>query len=150
MSYLLDTNILGRVANTRDVAWYNTTVNALLELHQRAETLHITPQVLIEFRNFATRPIAVNGLGLSVSIVEMKASFFESTYPLLDDTADIFPKWKMIVQRTAAVGKQVHDARLVAVCHAHNITHLLTFNTAHFARFASIPPGIVVVDPATV
>ena len=38
----------------------------------------------------------------------------------------------------------------VAVCHVHGVKHLLTFNTAHFVRFASFGPGIVVVDPATV
>ena len=48
------------------------------------------------------------------------------------------------------MGKQVHDARLVAVCHVHGVTHLLTFNRAHFARLAGFGSGVVVVDPATV
>ena len=41
-------------------------------------------------------------------------------------------------------------ARLVAVCHVHQVSHLLTFNVAHFTRFAGFPPGLVVVDPTTV
>jgi hypothetical protein len=48
------------------------------------------------------------------------------------------------------IGKQVHDARLVAVCHVHKMTHLLTFNTAHFAALAAFGPGVAIVDPATV
>jgi hypothetical protein len=48
------------------------------------------------------------------------------------------------------VGKQVHDARLVAVCHAHGVSHLLTFNVGHFTRLAAFGPGLVVLDPATV
>ncbi len=48
------------------------------------------------------------------------------------------------------IGKQVHDARLVAVCHIHTVTHVLTFNFSHFARMATFGPGIVVVDPASV
>lgn len=48
------------------------------------------------------------------------------------------------------VGKQVHDARLVAVCHVHRVTHLLTFNIGHFARLAAAPPGVVVLDPRAV
>jgi hypothetical protein len=48
------------------------------------------------------------------------------------------------------IGKQVHDARLVAVCHVHGVTHLLTFNVAHFARMSGFGPGLVVVDPASV
>ena len=46
--------------------------------------------------------------------------------------------------------KQVHDARLVAVCHVHRIERLLTFNVGHFVRFAKLDPGVVVVDPAKV
>lgn len=46
--------------------------------------------------------------------------------------------------------KQVHDARLIAVCHVHAVTHLLTFNVSHFVRMAGFGPGVVVVDPATV
>ncbi len=50
----------------------------------------------------------------------------------------------------SVIGKEVHDARLVAVCHVHKVSHLLTFNVAHFARMAAFAPGIVVVDPASV
>jgi hypothetical protein len=47
------------------------------------------------------------------------------------------------------IGKQVHDARLVAGCHAHRVTHLLTFNVSDFVRLAGFGPGVVVVDPAS-
>jgi hypothetical protein len=30
------------------------------------------------------------------------------------------------------------------------MSHLLTFNVAHFARLAGFGPGVVVVDPASV
>jgi hypothetical protein len=40
--------------------------------------------------------------------------------------------------------------RLVAVCHVHGVTQLLTFNVAHFVRLAAFGPGVVVVDPASV
>ena len=45
-------------------------------------------------------------------------------------------------------GVQVHDARLVATMIVHGVTHILTFNTSDFVRYA--PQGIVAVDPATV
>ena len=78
------------------------------------------------------------------------AATFEATFPLLGETPDIYPAWKAIVVALGVVGKQVHDARLVAVCHVHAVTHLLTFNTSHFVRMARCGPGVVVVDPATV
>jgi predicted nucleic acid-binding protein len=149
MAYLLDTNVLVRLANAADARHADATW-AVVELHRRGEVLHISPQVLIEFRNVATRPVAQNGLGLSTGNAEAQAAGFEATFLLLPDTPDIFPAWKALVGSAGVIGKRVHDARLVAVCHAHAVTHLLTFNVAHFTQIAGFGPGIVLVDPATV
>ena len=149
MAYLLDTNVLVRLGNTMD-ARHGVAAAAVLELHRRSEVWHIAPQVLIEFRNVATRPAAVNGLGLSAVDAEAEAAGFEATFPLLAETPDIYPAWKALFAAMGVVGKQVHDARLVAVCHAHGVSHLLTFNGAHFARLAGFGPGVVVVEPASV
>jgi predicted nucleic acid-binding protein len=149
MAYLLDTNLLVRLGNTLDVQ-HTVADRAVFELHRRGELLHITPQVLIEFRNVATRPTAVNGLGLSAVGAEAKAAVFQATFPLIAETPDVYPAWKALVEAIGVVGKQVHDARLVAVCHANGVSHLLTFNAAHFARLAGFGPGVVVVDPASV
>lgn len=143
MAHLLDTNILVRLANAAD-AQFPVTSKAVLELHRRGEILNVTPQVLIEFRSTATRPATSNGLGLSVADAEAIASEFEATFPLLLDNSDVYPAWKSLV---TALGV---DARLVAVCHVHAVSHLLTFNTGHFSRMAAFGPGIVVVDPASV
>ncbi len=66
------------------------------------------------------------------------------------ETPDIYPAWKALVGALRVIGKQVHDARLVAVCHVHGVTHLLTFNVAHFVRMAGFGPGLVVADPGSV
>lgn len=54
------------------------------------------------------------------------------------------------MQVAGVIGKQVHDARLVAICHVYGITHVLTFNVQHFARFSPYGPGLTVVDPRSV
>ena len=149
MTWLLDTNVLGRLANTSDAAHAEATA-AVLKLHRQGEVVHVTPQNLIEFRNMATRPVAVNGLGFSAAETEVKAAGFEATFRLLPDTPDIYPAWKALVAAIGVVGKQVHDARLVAVCHVHRVTHVLTFNVPHFARMAGFGPGVTVVHPSTV
>lgn len=148
MAVLLDTNVLARLANTADAA-YSTATRAVVELHRQGEILHVTAQNLVEFRNVATRRQAQNGLGLSVAEAAAKAAIFEAAFPLLADTPDIFPAWKALVDALDITGKQVHDARLVAVCHVHRVSHLLTFNTAHFGRLSANPPGLVVLDPAS-
>ena len=149
MSYLVDTSVLVRLANIHD-SRHHIASNAIFSLHQSGEVLRITPQNLVEFRNAATRPLAVNGLGWSTEATEAQATEFEAMFPLLEETPAIFPLWKALVAAEGVIGKQVHDARLVAVCHAHQVTHLLTFNGSHFARLAKHQPGVEVVDPADV
>jgi predicted nucleic acid-binding protein len=146
---LVDTNVLGRLANKSD-AKHVVAVHAVVTLHRRSEILHLTPQVLVELRNFATRPTAQNGLGLSTVHTEALAAGFERAFPLLVETPDIYPEWKAIVTGLAIIGKQVHDARLVSVCHVHAVAHLLTFNVSDFSRMAQFGPGLVIVHPASV
>jgi predicted nucleic acid-binding protein len=149
MAFLLDTSILVRLANAND-AQHIVAARAVLELHRRNEGLHITPQVLIEFRNVATRPKSANGAGLSIVDAEAHAATFEAKFALLPETPDIFVAWKALVSGLGIIGKQVHDARIIAVCHVHAVSHLLTFNVGHFGRMAAFGPGVVVVDPASV
>lgn len=149
MAYLVDTSILMRLANTTDPC-YDSAVQAVVQLHRRGEVLHVTPQNFVEFRNAATRPVAKNGLGLSPEAAEAKAVIFEATFPLLVETPEIYPAWKTLVNGLGIIGKQVHDARLVAVCHAKGLTHLLTFNVTHFTRLAGSPPSVIIVDPPSV
>lgn len=149
MAYLVDTNILARLANAAD-AQHAVAARAVVELHRRSEILYATPQVLIEFRNLATRPKAQNGLGLSIVDAEAQAADFEASFPLLADSPDVFPAWKSLVGALGIIGKRVHDARLVAVCHVHAVTHLLTLNVSDFAGMAGFGPGVVVVDAASV
>ena len=148
MAHLLDANVLVRLANIADPR-NAVAARAVFELHRRGEVLHVTPQVLIEFLNVATRPLAVNGLGLSTTDAEAQAATITATFPLLVETPDIYPAWKALVEALGVVGKQVHDARLVAACHVHGVSHLLTFNVTHFARLAGFGPGVTVVDPAS-
>lgn len=149
MAYLIDTTILVRLANASDDQ-HSVAAGGVLELHRRGESLHLTPQVFVEFRNVATRPTSVNGLGLPAPDAEALAATFESRFPMLEETPDIYPAWKSLVESLGVIGKQVHDARLAAVCHVHRVTHLLTFNVGHFARFSGSGPGLVVVEPASV
>ena len=67
----------------------------------------------------------------------------EAVFPLLPDPPTICPLWKDLVEHYKIIGKQVHDARLVAVMLAHGVTNLLTFNVTHFTRFSEI----TVLDP---
>lgn len=96
MAVLLDTSILGRLANRAD-ADHTVAQAAVAELHRRGEVLHVTAQNLIEFRNFATRPLSANGLGLPPAVAATLAATFEATFPLLDETPAVYPAWRALV-----------------------------------------------------
>lgn len=148
MTTLLDTSILGRLANQADTD-HATAKRIIADLHRGGEVLHITPQNMVEFRNFATRPKVVNGLGLTSANAAAIAAIFEASFPMLEETPAIHPAWRSLVDLAGVIGKQVHDARLVAVCHVHTVPKLLTFNVSHFQRFAGVSPGIVIMDAST-
>jgi predicted nucleic acid-binding protein len=137
MSYLVDTNVLLRsVQETHSM--HREAVQAVTSLLKQGEMLCIVPQNLIEFWVVATRPIAVNGLGLSVNESLEELELLKATFILLPDTEVIFSTWEHLVLNYGVMGKPAHDARLVASMIVHNLTHLLTFNTGDFKRFPEI------------
>ena len=50
---------------------------------------------------------------------------------------------RRIVLTQGVIGKQTHDAHIVAMMEVHSVTSILTFNDAHFIRY----PGITVLNP---
>ena len=62
----------------------------------------------------------------------------EDAFPLLPETPDVYPLWRSLVDRQGVVGRQVYDARLVAVMMTHGVSRLLTLNPNHFRRFSEI------------
>jgi predicted nucleic acid-binding protein len=145
MSYLADTNILLRWVSPADTQ-HSLAVSSVKALQRRGEIIHITPQNLIEFWNVATRPAAVNGLGMSPSEAEQQVESLERLFPLVPDTPDVYREWRKLVSAGAVSGVKVHDARLAAVAIANGLTYVLTFNAADFKRFS----GITAVRPEDV
>lgn len=140
MRWLADTNILLRSAQTAHPMSGN--VNHVVRvLFARGDELFVIAQNLIEFWAVATRPIANNGLGLTVAQAAQELSKLKVLFVILPDTAYILPEWEQLVVNHKVFGKQVYDARLVAAMIVHNVAHLLTFNTADFKRFTTITAG---------
>ncbi|MBW4684961.1 MAG: type II toxin-antitoxin system VapC family toxin [Komarekiella atlantica HA4396-MV6] len=146
MVYLVDTNILLRLVD-RTHPLHPIIRTAIRKLQRDGHTLQITPQNCIEFWNVATRPAIKNGFGLTPKEVGRLLRLIERLFPLLPDTPIIYPEWRKLVVAFSVSGVQVHDARLVAIIKANGLTHILTFNTKDFIRYAS--EGIVAVDPTT-
>ena len=147
MVYLADTNVLLRVLHRTDPR-HAIVRAAVRKLRTDGHQLQATSQNFAEFWNASTRPINRNGFGLTPLETDRLMQIAERLFPLLPDSTAAYPEWRRLVVTYGVSGVQVHDARLVAAMIAHGTTHLLTFNTADFARYA--PEGIVAVDPTTI
>ena len=135
--YLIDTNILLR-ASDRSSPRYELAVNSVASLIAQGHEGIIAPQVLIEFWVVATRPIEVNGLGWSIERTEKKINQLISQFTLVEETEAIFARWLELVTRYQIKGKRTHDARLMAVASAHEISHILTFNPKDFTKIEEL------------
>jgi predicted nucleic acid-binding protein len=145
MRVLLDSNILARLAQHTH-PMHATARDAVATLQRSGETLHTVPQTYYEFWVVATRPVAVNGLGLSANEASSELVRLQSLFPVLPDSPLLFAEWQNLVSTYTVLGKNAHDARLVASMLTLGVARLLTFNFIHFHRF----PGITVLDPAGV
>lgn len=146
MSYAIDTNVLARSIQ-EDHSQHEAARTAVETLISKGETICIFAQNLYEFWVLATRPTEVNGLELSASEAEAHLTRFEMVFTLKLDTPDVYAEWRDLVTHYSAMGKTAHDARLVAAMKVHGVEHLVTFNTAHFKRFAGM---ITVTEPKDV
>lgn len=145
MSYLLDTNILLRSAETAH-PMNAEAVEAVALLLDAGETVSIVPQNISEFWNVCTRPADKNGLGLTPAETDAEVSRLEAMFDFRLDEPQIYHEWRKLVVAHSVSGVNVHDARLVAAMNIHGISHILTFNEKDFRRY----PGITVMVPGDV
>jgi predicted nucleic acid-binding protein len=127
----VDTNVLLRSIDVGHAA-QPVAQNAMIALRNDGDSLSIFPQNLIEFWAVATRPVANNGLGLDIDRAHKELTNLKHLFVLLQETTEVFPEWERLVRYHQVIGKQAHDARLVAAMKVHNVTHLLTFNSNDF------------------
>ena len=141
---LVDTNILLRVTRRSDPQ-HQLVDTALARLAGQGTTLHYTHQNIAELWNVMTRPLARNGLGLSVGDAERQVHAIEAGMSLLPDGEAVYREWRRVVVQYGVLGVQVHDARLAAAMYVHGVSHILTLNVSDFSRFS----GLTAVHPNT-
>ena len=134
---LADTNILLRLTRS-DADEYPLIKAALKRLRREGIPLCYTSQNLIEFWRVLTRPKTENGFGLPVEAADHEAKLIETRLDFLPDTPAVHEHWRRLVVEYRVSGRQVHDARLVAVMLAHGILRLLTLNVGDFERYGSL------------
>ena len=147
MIYLVDTNILLRFSRYEDPG-YQIAREAVHKLEEGGHELQTTLQNFAEFWNVSTRPAERNGFGRTPVETDDLLQDLEEAFPLLPDSADMYPVWKRLVVDYDVLGVQVHDARLVAAMLVHDVKHILTFNTQDFTRY--VFEEIIAINPEAV
>jgi len=130
---VVDTNVL--LAATDRSRERHDAATRFLSLDER--DLAISPQIVREYLAVTTRPVDVNGLGMSGGDAVANVEQFLGAMMILAEGSGTTAKLLALIGITSALGKQVHDANVVAVALAHDAAAIVTDNPRHFARFAS-------------
>jgi len=77
-------------------------------------------------------------LGLTHDVTRRRLRTVERITALLPDSVETYARWKDLVITNEVKGRQVHDAKLVALMSVYGMTHLLTLNPGDFCP---IPTG---------
>lgn len=142
MSVFVDTNILLRSVQPSHPL-HEAAVNSVASLIAADTPLMVTPQIVAEFWNVATRPIENNGLGFSHDQAREELARLEAFVGILSESPEVYAEWKRLVIAHNVTGVKVHDARLVAAMKTYDIDRILTFNKDDFRRY----PDIEIITP---
>ncbi|QDV73218.1 type II toxin-antitoxin system VapC family toxin [Botrimarina mediterranea] len=142
---LVDANVLLRLVQPSH-SMHPVALEALSRLRQGSQLLAVVPQILYEYWVVATRPTDVNGLGLTAEEADADVAKLIQRFRLLRDERSVFERWHELVVEHKVLGKNAHDARLVAAMQRHGMSRLLTFNGGDFNRYS----GVEVLNPQTV
>ncbi|MSQ03967.1 MAG: PIN domain-containing protein [Myxococcales bacterium] len=144
----VDTNVL--LTATAVARSGHAAALAFLDAGFAERSLFLSGQVLREYIAVATRPSAVNGLGLGVMEAIGNARQFLDRSNFLREDEAVRDALFGLLETVPCSGKQVHDANIAATMIAHGIGLLVTLNPRDFERFvpsiqlagldATVPP----------
>ena len=134
---LIDTNVILR-SKQKSSPHYQEVTETLVKLVEDEEELIICPQVIYEFYVVVTRPIEQNGFGLSMDIALSEIDNILATYSMPVENSQVFFIWQQLIAHYKVIGKNAHDARIVAFMLSNNINKLYTLNKRDFVRFNPI------------
>jgi len=134
---LVDTSVVLRYY-LKDDARHSEAVSYLYWLRAQGYLLCVAPQVLYEAWVVLTRSKAQNGFGKTADEAYALVQQIASDFTLLSDAEDLWQRWAEACRQYAVVGRQAHDARLVAWMGSYGICYLCTFNPDDFRRYPQV------------
>lgn len=131
---MLDTNVL-LAATDEGRPEHRDALSVLNDWAAADAGLYVSGQVLREYLAVATRPPKRNGLGLKLPDAVANVRAIRERTTLLAEDSRVTDRLLGLLADVECLGKQVHDANLVATMLVHGIGTIVTMNLADFARF---------------
>lgn len=135
----LDTNVLLTATDT-DRQAHGAARQVLAMATSVPFHLAISGQIVREYLVVATRPIDVNGLGLTISQALSNVGLFLRRTSFYEERREVAETLLTLATRHGLTGKRIHDANIVATMQTHGLRKLLTANPSDFSIFDEIEP----------
>jgi predicted nucleic acid-binding protein len=142
--WLIDTNILV-FAYLVHHPLYGAARARLQALASAGAELWVSRQILREYLAAMTRPRQYTG-AMPVASLIADVQAFERNYLVAEDSSAVTARLLNLLTAVPCVGKQIHDANIVATMQEYGIPNLLTDNAADFNRFSG-PITVVPLVP---
>lgn len=132
---VVDTNVL--LSATAPLRPHHSAASRVLnEWPKRGFALVASGQVFREYLVVCTRPVEANGLGLLNADALANVAALRGRMRFLEEGEASWERLQTLVETYGCMGKQIHDANLVATALAAGVKRLVTANIGDFVRFA--------------
>ena len=130
---VLDTNVL--LAATDETRQEHEQAIAAINVWPASGlVLYTSGQILREYLAVATRPVGHNGLGMTRPDAIANVRALRARLNLLAEDIKVSERLLELLEAVECVGKQVHDANVVATMLVHGVDTVVTSNVDDFAR----------------
>lgn len=138
----VDTNILV-YAHREDSPWHDKAYAAILSLAEGRAPWAIPWPCVHEFLAIVTHPrIYAPPTPQTAANDQIEAWLESPSLILLTETEGYWTRFRNLIETGRIVGGQIHDARIAALCHLHEVRELWTADR-DFSRFS----GFAVRNP---
>jgi len=141
---LVDTNIL-LTATDRSRPEHTAARTIFTQAIAAGVHLCITGQIIREYLVVATRPVELNGLGLTPDESIHNIETFKRRMLFLEENELVTSELLSLIRNCKLSGVSIHDANLIALMHVQNIRLIITQNPSDFADF----PDIQIFSPGS-
>lgn len=134
---LVDTNVFLRYIDKRS----SDHARARALLLNPPGDLIVAPQSVYEAYSVLTRPVDVNGLGVTPAQADQLIDRITFYATLVEEPSDLLERWRRLCVEHDVGGRPSHDARLAAFALGVGARTLMTLNPRDFRRY-----GLEIID----